>query len=210
MKKVKFLLASLAIIAASSLNAQGFGVQAGYSNSTTFIGEGDTLSNLNGFHVGPIAELTIQGPFSLQYGLFYNYQTKQETYEGVVTAKTSTTFHSVDIPVRLAFTIPTGSPVGVFVFGGPSFNVGISKKTTSKVTSSLGTFEPPTIDYYKTDDNGDSRQSRFDIQMGVGAGIKLQNLQFRLSYDWGLLDTNNSDNYILTRDELKASVAFVL
>lgn len=78
------------------------------------------------------------------------------------------------------------------------------------MTSSLGTFEPPTIDYYKTDDNGDSRQSRFDIQMGVGAGIKLQNLQFRLSYDWGLLDTNNSDNYSLTRDELKASVAFVL
>ncbi|MBP8944714.1 MAG: PorT family protein [Paludibacteraceae bacterium] len=205
MKKVKFLLASLAIIAASSLNAQGFGVQAGYSNSTTFIGEGDTLSNLNGFHVGPIAELRIQGPFSLRYGLFYNYQTGTKTFN-LIKTKMTTTFHSVDIPVHLAFTIPTGSPVGVFVFGGPSFNVGISKKTTIKVDSK--SLEP--IDYYKTDDNGDSRQSRFDIQMGVGAGIKLQNLQFRLSYDWGLLDTNNSDNYSLTRDELKASVAFVL
>ena len=210
MKKVKIFVTTAILFTAFSLNAQTFGLEAGYGNSSTFVGEGDTLNTLNGFHVGPTAELQIQGPLSLQYGLFYNFLTSSKTYESsLVDTKISTQFHSIDIPVRLAFTIPAGDKFGVFIFGGPSFNIGISKKSTGKVTSGLGTLET-TIDYYKTDDEGNSRQSRFDIQMGVGAGIKVNGVQLRVGYDWGLLDTNNSENYTLTRDEFKASIGFDL
>jgi hypothetical protein len=211
MKRVKFFVTTIILFAAVTVNAESFGLEAGYGNSSTFVGEGDTLNTLNGFHIGPTAELQIQGPLSLQYGLFYNFLTSSKTYENsLVDTKISTTFHSIDIPVRLAFTVPAGNNVGVFIFGGPSFNIGISKKSTGKVISGLGTLEIPTIDYYKTDDEGNSMQSRFDIQMGVGAAIKVNGVQLRVGYDWGLLDTNNSENYTLTRDEFKASIGFDL
>ena len=68
MKTIKLSLVAFATFFVIGANAQ-VGLQAGYSNSKE---TGSGLS-LNGFHIGPAAEMTIQGPISLQYALLYNY-----------------------------------------------------------------------------------------------------------------------------------------
>lgn len=73
----KIVLAAVAVILSMSfVNAQvgiqaGYGVQSrSYEKSPLSIVLGDENISLQGFHVGPVADLHIQGPISLQYGLF--------------------------------------------------------------------------------------------------------------------------------------------
>ena len=70
MKTIKLSLVALATVLTMGASAQ-VGIQAGYSSSKVV----DSDVTLNGFHVGPTAEMTIQGPISLQYALLYNYLT---------------------------------------------------------------------------------------------------------------------------------------
>ena len=68
MKKIRFGLLALVVMMSVGASAQ-VGLVAGYSNSVA-VGSDE---NLNGFHIGPAAEIDIQGPISLQYALMYNY-----------------------------------------------------------------------------------------------------------------------------------------
>ena len=178
MKAIKLSMVALATVLSFGIaSAQtGLGVQAGYSMHKST--EKDSKA-LNGFHVGPTYELGIQGPISMQYGLLYNFATYSETTASV---KSSITSHSLDIPVRVAATFPLSSGVSAFVFGGPNFNIGLANNFKDGDLSK---------DLYKDHEllgvtiKG---QSRFDLQLGLGAGLKYNNMGLRVSYDFGMLN----------------------
>ena len=143
-----------------------------------------------------------KGPVSLQYGLLYNYLTTNNDYWGI--ANSSTTAHRLDLPVRLAVDFPLGGTVSAFVFGGPNFNYALSQST--KVESGLGSLETNNI--YKIEmSNGKKHYSPFDLQLGAGAGLKFNQLSVRFSYDWGMLDRNNSDA-IWKNNDMKVGIAY--
>ena len=125
MKKIRFGLLALVVMMSVGASAQ-VGLVAGYSNSVA-VGSDE---NLNGFHIGPAAEIDIQGPISLQYALMYNYlrNSSEATVVGQ-TVESTTTAHTLDLPIRLTAKMALGEGLNLFVFGGPNFNYAISQKT---------------------------------------------------------------------------------
>ncbi len=183
------------------------GVQAGYSNSVDV----SNNSNIYGFHAGPVGELSLQGPLSLQYGLFYNYLTNSsETSLLGSTTKVTTVAHVLDLPVRAAFTVPLAQGLSVFAFGGPNFNVAISNKSDAVTTGIIDmTVEGSNI-YTLEDANNKKLYNPFDVQLGIGGGLKFNEVSVRISYDWGITDRDNAANAIWKNNDLKVSLAYTL
>lgn len=199
MKSIKKIsLVVLAAILSVSFASAQVGLQAGFSNSKN----ADHDAALNGFHVGLTYNLPIQGAVSLQYGLLYNYLTTKNDYWGV--ANSTAIAHRLDLPVRLAATFPLSDAVSAFIFGGPNFNYALSQ--TTKVSSSLGSAETANIYSYEMTD-GKKRYSPFDLQLGAGAGLQFNKLSVRFSYDFGMLDRDNSDA-VWKNNDMKVGLAY--
>ena len=199
MKSIKKIsLVALATVLSISFASAQVGIQAGYSISK----DASSDASLNGFHVGPVYNMTIQGPISLQYGLLYNYLTTKKEYWGI--ANSTTTAHRLDLPVRIAATFPLSGAISAFVFGGPNFNYALSQ--TTKLESSLGSAESTNI--YKIEmSDGKKHYSPFDLQLGAGAGLQFNQLSLRFSYDWGMLDRNNGPG-VWKNNDMKVGIAY--
>lgn len=207
MKSIKKItLVALAAIMSISFASAQLGLQAGYSSSTNT----ETEISTNGFHVGPVYNMTIQGPISLQYGLLYNYFTKKtEGSIGAFTGSATTTAHRFDIPFRIAASFPLSGNVSAFLFGGPNFNFGISQKTDGAAELfGFGTGYEGTNIYKTTLPDGSKRYSPFDLQLGVGGGLQYNNFGVKVGYDWGMLDRDNSDAGIWKNNDLKVGLFY--
>src|SRR5574344_89033 len=207
MKRVSCMMAACALMMAVGANAQ-VGVQAGYSNSVNV----DNNSNIYGFHAGPVGELTLQGPLSLQYGLFYNYLTNSnETTLLGVTSKATTVAHTLDLPVRLAISFPLADGLSVFAFGGPNFNFALSNVTDVATTvANITTTSQGSNLYTMEDSNNDKIYNPFDAQLGIGGGLKFNEISVRVSYDWGITDRDRRDNFVWKNNDLKISLSYTL
>ncbi|MFV0470620.1 MAG: outer membrane beta-barrel protein [Paludibacteraceae bacterium] len=196
MKTIKLSLLTLALLSFGLSNAQ-VGIQAGYGTETS---SEDTYS-LKGFHAGLTYEMGIQGPISLQYGLLYNYLTDSET---VMSIETSFTKHIIDIPFRIAATFPlTSNGLSAYVFGGPNFNIGIAGNTKIGDTTFEDIYKDQTILGVTL-----KGQSRFDLQLGLGAGLKYNNVGVRFSYDWGMLNRVEDADPAVTANGLKIGLTY--
>lgn len=187
----KLSLVAMALILSVGLASAQVGLQAGYSTAKS---SADNSKAMNGFHVGPVYNMTIQGPISLQYGLLYNmYMQTQDLTAGSGNLRTGLetkyTNHQIDIPVRVAVAFPLNSSLSVFAFGGPNFNLGLASNGSTQ-TWALGkeVGDPVKSNAY---DNKDL--SRFNLQLGVGAGLQFNNMGVKFSYDFGMLDMDKSD-----------------
>ena len=197
MKKV-FAIAAALLLMGTTAFAQSFG--AGYVQSTA------NNSTANGFYAGFGYSAEIMPGLSLNPGLYYEFLTSTTgaslgswaSYSG------KTTEHYVNIPLHLSFAYSFAPTFKLFVYGGPTANVGIASST--KVSGSvLGFGGSDTIDNYK-----DTNYSRFDIMLGGGIGAEVMNkIRLTVGYDMGMLDRDNSDNGTLKRNRLTAGVAFV-
>ena len=183
------------------------GFVAGYSNSVA-VGSNEGLS---GFHAGPVAEIDVQGPISLQYGLLYNYlrNSSQTTVLGQ-TIETSTTAHTLDLPVRLTAKMTVGEGLNVFFFGGPNFNYAISEKTKGATSGTINSSIEGENIYKDEYEAGKKTYSPFDLQLGIGAGLGFKDISVRVSYDWGMLDRDNRKDYEWKNNDLKLSLVFNL
>lgn len=207
MKSIKkiFLVAIATLLSISFASAQ-FGVQAGFSMTKTAEKDAD---GINGFHVGPTFNLTIQGPISLQYGLLYNLYIESEKTDKEYNSwlVTKSTLHQIDIPVRVAATFPLSGGISAFAFAGPNFNFGLagnSSLTTYIDGKKSDKFSFVGDDIYKTDKD----LSRFNLQLGLGAGFQYDNMGVRFSYDFGLLDMHKSDAINYRDNGLKVGLFF--
>lgn len=206
MKKIRFGLLALVVMMSVGASAQ-VGLVAGYSNSVA-VGSDE---NLNGFHIGPAAEIDIQGPISLQYALMYNYlrNSSEATVIGQ-TVESTTTAHTLDLPVRLTAKMALGEGLNLFVFGGPNFNYAISQKTKGSITGAVDTSIEGDNIYKDEYASGKKTYSPFDLQLGVGAGLGFKAISVRVSYDWGMLDRDNREDFEWKNNDLKLSLAFNL
>ena len=206
MKKIRFGLLALVVMMSVGASAQ-VGLVAGYSNSVA-VGSDE---NLNGFHIGPAAEIDIQGPISLQYALMYNYlrNSSEATVIGQ-TVESTTTAHTLDLPIRLTAKMALGEGLNLFVFGGPNFNYAISQKTKGSITGAVDTSIEGENIYKAEYASGKKTYSPFDLQLGIGAGLGFNDISVRVSYDWGMLDRDNREDFEWKNNDLKLSLVFNL
>ncbi|NLI73123.1 MAG: porin family protein [Bacteroidales bacterium] len=191
MKSIKkiSLVVLAAVLSITFANAQ-VGVQAGYSMMKSTV---DNSKASNGFHVGPIYNMSLQGPISLQYGLLYNLYVASSSTDKVLNSwvTTTNTNHQIDIPVRVAGTFPLSSGLSAFVFAGPNFNLGLAGKTS--VATYVDGKKSDKLSGSGKDIYEDKDLSRFNLQLGLGAGLQFNNMGVKASYDFGLLDMYKSD-----------------
>lgn len=206
MKTIKLCLVALLAMLSVGANSQSF--MAGYNVSMATTSDATAL---NGFHAGLSGDYALKGKLSAQYALLYNLQ--QLTVENTVLGQTvtsTTNSHSLDLPVRLAYTMPIDNKLSVIGFAGPNLNYYLSQKTTIETSGLINSTTEG--DNIYTLENGDGKKyySPFDIQFGIGAGIKYNSISIRVSYDWGLLDRDLLSDDVWKNNDLKISLAYTL
>ncbi len=178
-KKLSALLL-VAVLSIGMATAQ-VGVQVGYTNSKN---KKENFKALQGFHVGATYDMSIQGPVSLQYGLLYNLG---QSSQKILSLEHTYTHHSIDIPVRVAFTYPVGM-LKLTAFAGPNFNYGIAYTNKYEVKTALGKIEKKSANMYD-----DDKYSRFNLQLGGGLAVQYGKIGVKASYDLGLIETYKDD-----------------
>ena len=125
-----------------------------------------------------------------------------------ITGTSTTTAHRLDIPFRVTASFPLSGNVSAFIFGGPNFNLGLMQKTDGTADFwGIGSGYIEGDNIYKSEmSDGSKRYSMFDLQLGAGAGLKFNNLGVKFSYDWGMLDRDNSDSGIWKNNDMKVGL----
>ena len=116
---------------------------------------------------GGTAKTTTVENLGIEAGLVYSWFTDKT--EGV-----KQNFHALNLPVKAKYCFPLNNEFGFFALAGPTFALGLSA-TNKDNGATLDLFE----NYLK----------RFDIKLGIGAGVCYNDLiEFRVGYDWSLLN----------------------
>ena len=80
-----------------------------------------------------------------------------------------------------------------------------SKVTNTGSVSNVGSTSK-SYDRYEEDSN----LQRFDVLLGVGAGIMVNEMiRFQAGYDFGMLNRYNTNNYALKRNQFTVGIAFL-
>ncbi|MBP3796017.1 MAG: PorT family protein [Bacteroidales bacterium] len=179
MKKIITLAAVLfaAMISVNSFAQIRWSATAGFGQGTLSEKSGGvTVSDPdNGLFVGVLGEMPIQEVENLgiEAGLVYSWFTDKT--DGV-----KENFHALNLPVKAKYCFPLNNEFGFFALAGPTLSLGLSA-TDKKDGQSL--------DLY------DQNLKRFDIKLGIGAGVCFNDIiEFRLGYDWGLLNQSQNSN----------------
>jgi len=139
----------------------------------------------------------------LQTGLYYemSYQSVN-TSEEDVSIKSSLSDHTLSIPLRVQWRYEIVPDWSVFVYTGPSFDIGLEGKMKQS-GEALG--EP-------IDTDGsiyDGGYKRFNMLWGVGAGVRWKFLQLRIGGDWGLLNINRMDEKVTLSKPLHVTLSYM-
>lgn len=208
------MVALATIFAFGIANAQ-LGVEAGYSNQNSTTSGSFThpvlsipvsVANttlMNGFYVGAVYELNVQGPIGLSYGLKYNYLTgnsKTTTSTPIPTSATTdsvSTGHRLDLPVRIQAGFPIGGDIKLLAFAGPNFTMSLGQKVGNTNLAD------------KMTKAGDKKMyNAFDIQLGGGVGVSYKMVTLKASYDWGLLNRNNETGFTTKANDLRIGLSY--
>lgn len=187
-----------------------FGLRGGFSynmpNSSN-----DTIFNTSGVHFGPMITYNINEVLGIQTGILYNYNATNNILinlkktEGNWNQNRAET-QSIDIPLRLKYSVPLTDEIFVHLLAGPNLNYGLTYKVYEEkyADNKMLTGYPKLIkDYYSTTSNF----SRFDLQFGIGAGIQYSHYSLTGGYDWGLLDRDKSTKK-LKINNIKIGIAY--
>ena len=201
MKKVIAIAAALMLIGTTAF-AQNFG--AGYVQSTQKYNNSPTT--FNGFYAGFGYTAEIMPGLSLNPGLYYEFLTGTEgaSWGSLASVSGKTTEHYVNVPLHLSYALQFAPTFKLFLYGGPTANVGIA--STTKITGNvLGFGGTDTIDNYE-----DDGYSRFDIMLGGGIGAEIaKKLRLTVGYDLGMLNRIDESDSTLKRNRLTAGAAFI-
>ena len=201
---LKLILVSM-VLSIGILSAQTYRLEVGFVSPKQSGAEFST-NYFNGGRLGVTAEFGLKHNFSLLTGALYSlvYSNKVQYYSSTDSVTYKTFGHSIDIPLRLTYTLPLSKNLKVFGFAGPNINVGIAqpRKTTAVLSSSLREVidefgNVPTNgseDLYKN-----AMISRINFQMGAGGGVQWKNYQLKGGYDFGINSINKVDTSKLFR-----------
>ena len=201
---LKLILVSM-VLSIGILSAQTYRLEVGFVSPKQSGAEFST-NYFNGGRLGVTAEFDLKHNFSLLTGALYSlvYSNKVQYYSSTDSVTYKTFGHSIDIPLRLTYTLPLSKNLKVFGFAGPNINVGIAqpRKTTAVLSSSLRQVIDEfgnvptngTEDLYKS-----AMISRINFQMGAGGGVQWKNYQLKGGYDFGINSINKVDTSKLFR-----------
>lgn len=201
---LKLILVSM-VLSIGILSAQTYRLEVGFVSPKQSGAELST-NYFNGGRLGVTAEFGLKHNFSLLTGALYSlvYSNKVQYYSSTDSVTYKTFGHSVDIPLRLTYTLPLSKNLKIFGFAGPNINVGIAqpRKTTAVLSSSL----VQVIDEFGNVPTNGSEDlyknamiSRINFQMGAGGGVQWKNYQLKGGYDFGINSINKVDTSKLFR-----------
>ena len=200
---LKLILVSM-VLSIGILSAQTYRLEVGFVSPKQSGAEFST-NYFNGGRLGVSAEFGLKHNFSLLTGALYSlvYSNKVQYYSSTDSVTYKTFGHSIDIPLRLTYTLPLSKNLKVFGFAGPNINVGIAqpRKTTAVLSSSLR----EVIEFVNVPTNGtedlykSAMISRINFQMGAGGGVQWKNYQLKGGYDFGINSINKVDTSKLFR-----------
>ena len=207
---LKFIAIAVAIFAASIEATAQFGVNISYMNSNGRpVQWSDAKNQTNGFTVGIDNELKLIGNFlSIQPGLYYQHLLASEDIVEIAGLAAKNTysdfFLAVPIHFKLGFNIIPDRMLRLYVFAGPTFEIGL--KSADKISlSGRDISGEVSYNYYtgefKTSstelDNlvasyfpeGEKLYGRFDVMLGGGIGLQvIKFLDIKVGYDYGLVN----------------------
>ena len=186
MKKIYFILVVAVMFIATDAKAQ-FGVGVGYNllNTTTTIADESEDDSLNGFYIEATYGFNLLngnwGTLGIEPGFRYTFAGEAE-HEEIFGLKTRASFteHYLDIPVHVKYGIDIiHSALNIHAFAGPVFSVGLA--STLKATAGDTTV--------KTNNYEDSNYGRFDLKIGLGAGVTIaERVNVKVGYNFGMLN----------------------
>ena len=206
----KLIAVAVAIFAASIEASAQFGVNISYMNSNARpVQWSDEKNQTNGFTVGIDNELKLIGNFlSIQPGLYYQHLLASEDIVEIAGLAAKNTysdfFLAVPIHFKLGFNIIPDRMLRLYVFAGPTFEIGL--KSADKISlSGRDISGEVSYNYYtgefKTSstelDNlvasyfpeGEKLYGRFDVMLGGGIGLQvIKFLDIKVGYDYGLVN----------------------
>mgnify|MGYP002519969885 FL=1 len=163
------------------------GVGVGYNllNTTQKLADESDDDSLNGFYVEATYDFNFLqakwGSLGIQPGLRYSFagETESEKMPGLTT-RASLTEHYLDIPVNVKYSYDImPSTLKAYAFAGPVFSCGLASSLKLKAND----------DAIKTNNYKDTEYARFDIKLGLGAGVTLmEKFDVKLGYNIGLLN----------------------
>ena len=130
----------------------------------------------------------------IQTGIYYDLtmEKAKEESDGVDT-RYSSTDHSLSIPLRIQYRIELAKDFSLFIYAGPSFDIGLAFNVSEFLNDEKTSTEANNL--------YDNNLKRFNLLCGVGGGIRWKGLQLRAGGDWGLLnmvkETDNNFTYKL-------------
>ena len=186
MKKIYFILVAAVMFIAADAKAQ-FGVGVGYNllNTTTTIADESEDDSLNGFYIEATYGFNLLngnwGTLGIEPGFRYTFagEAEEEDVFGIKT-RASFTEHYLDIPVHVKYGIEIiPSALNIHAFAGPVFSVGLASSLKASTNNTV----------LKTDNYEDSNYGRFDLKIGVGAGVTIvERFNVKVGYNFGMLN----------------------
>ena len=204
MKKTIVVMSAL-IIGCATVKAQkiSFGVKAGVQQNNLTLKQKEsgewTRANITGmgFHVGGIADISLNQQFSLQPQLLFNSKSI------AMSSMQKINMFAIDIPVNFLYT-----HAGFFAGVGPNFSYGISAKSKMDGSDSQDM-------YKKYDEGGEdaSQLKRFELGANLTMGYKFGNgVMISTNYAQGLSNISGyatSNNKFSTR-QVGLSIGYIL
>ena len=187
MKKIYLTVLTFAAMffAVDAYAQLGVGVGYNLMNTTQKLADESDDESLNGFYVEATYDFNFLqakwGSLGIQPGLRYSFagETESEKMPGLTT-RASLTEHYLDIPVNVKYSYDImPSTLKAYAFAGPVFSCGLASSLKVKAND----------DDIKTNNYKDTTYGRFDIKLGLGAGVTLmEKFDVKLGYNIGLLN----------------------
>ena len=223
LKKV-FVFISLAVITASSVQAQvTLGVRAGYNHTNMtnkYAGqapdEADRNQSIPGFQAGLVADFALSSHFGVQPGLIFATQGATVYREEDSREKLVHSLNYLQLPVNLQLKFRIGGAKLLFQ-AGPYAGYGLFGEVKSYMDD--GKRVNPTEwglekDFYKITFDGDKEKMQsyaaFDYGVGGGLGLQFGHIQVVAGYNHGLNNITNHENISLKNKSWTATVTYLL
>lgn len=148
-------------------------------------------------------------------GVYYQYGTSKNFQLGS-DLNNRINMHSIQVPLRLAFTFGIGNNNTISVMGGPvfSFTPVLENRTGSNKNyvahNMINGKTTVMVDGTKTittDTKGTKRF--FDVPVGIGAIVRLGHFGIYLNYEWGTINREKVTDFRMLNDQLTAGVMAV-
>ncbi|MBR1926953.1 MAG: PorT family protein [Bacteroidales bacterium] len=210
------VLATLMMLAGTSMSAQNLSIEAGFGMSNTNFNVAN-FYKANADLFGGTVGLNYRVPLAVEglgfdTGLIFAYFTKSGVdvfakISGEALSNVAFTEEYLQVPLNLDFRIPMSDDLSLMILAGPTLDLGLSSTVKEKSSGMrYRIYDGMLSDFTK--------YRRFDVLIGGGLAFDVMDaVRFSVRYDYGLVNRNggNFTGGVLKihRSQLKLGVGFL-